>query len=1177
VKNKINKILGVVLTLVLLSSFTAGLAIPASAAGEAWTVMPTPGVGQLGNYVTGPVAGVLAGPALLTKAIDGTLYAFWVIGEPDYIYKSTDGAHTWARCSGTSDDLSPAAGPVIAIVCSPNDAKTIYLLTDNLTVNEVYRSTDAGANFVRLLTPDQSGLPTSVMVARSATCMAVGYNGGSHFIYIGCTHAAGVNADVIMMKDAFGSGWGTTGFAALGHTAILGGVLAVATTPTFDTDAQPQVIAISNGPNLFGPFPPMCFVNWQYGGGAWSLDSFVIRNFFIEDNNAANVVAGVVAATIAFPDGYNSTNFLMDFFIGLAAGGTNNGDVYEQIGFSPIDKNIQAAGNPTNIFSLAVAGGTGSAYLLAAGPGTGIVPAGQNDIWHSEDNGDNWDASKKDVVCQTAGTAKFVVMADDYADSGKAWVAVASGALLDEASVAGTADFGVSWTDYSLINTNINIINNMEVSPDYANDGTVFIVTSVGAGGALDSLWKGTGTVAADGSYWMRVAVLPLGNAATAMVQCTPKYATDKTVFMVDTATAFGYRATDGGLWFKKQISAMPPLGGFGALLVTGPTNLSIGRGPAVLATLNNGTSWIPTFIAGATPPIQSLAIASNGHLLAGDSLGRVFRCTDGIGLNYFQLPLGVAIPGGGALNVAFDAGYATNNTVYAASAATDAVYRLVVGTDTSWERIDGLPVVTWPGVSTAGSAFNANPFYSGIKTAPDGALYVADSAAVGGGVAGGDAFNLTDTAGGDFGTLTVSTGSIVVANVSGTPIVAGTYAAGTTILWGTAAAGDAFSVTANAVGTTGVWGESAGTTVPVITSDADGDASAVLNFIPLTGSYSLPDITGAAGAANARVLLRSVNATGRTDIGRGVYFEPMAYGFAGNTANLRGVWCTAGSNVLFTLEGAANRIWTYTDNLTASPKLAEPADKSNTGRTTSAMLTWTALPNCPKYEIWVSQNDSFSPIIPGGAGFSDTTAWTATNLLSGVTYYWKVCSAASTVAAPNTGRALSPWSETWEFTTGISAAEWNPFSDAENVAPVPGASGVQLKPTFQWNPADWATAYEFELSTSPTTGADGFFSTALKSLKDLNNVTWQCDSDLNYSTTYYWHVRAISATSKSVWANGVFTTMDKPVPPPAPTPPVVIEQPAPITPAWIWAIVIIGAILVIAVVVLIVTTRRVP
>jgi hypothetical protein len=31
------------------------------------------------------------------------------------------------------------------------------------------------------------------------------------------------------------------------------------------------------------------------------------------------------------------------------------------------------------------------------------------------------------------------------------------------------------------------------------------------------------------------------------------------------------------------------------------------------------------------------------------------------------------------------------------------------------------------------------------------------------------------------------------------------------------------------------------------------------------------------------------------------------------------------------------------------------------------------------------------------------------------------------------------------------------------------------------------------------------------------------------------------------------------------------------ITPAWIWAIVIIGAILVIAVIVLIVTTRRVP
>jgi len=93
--------------------------------------------------------------------------------------------------------------------------------------------------------------------------------------------------------------------------------------------------------------------------------------------------------------------------------------------------------------------------------------------------------------------------------------------------------------------------------------------------------------------------------------------------------------------------------------------------------------------------------------------------------------------------------------------------------------------------------------------------------------------------------------------------------------------------------------------------------------------------------------------------------------------------------------------------------------------------------------------------------------------------------------------------------------------------------------------------------------------------------TAWESDRDLDYSATYFWHVKAISATTSSEWATGVFTTIGPPPPPPPPPPeplpPVVIPPaPAPITPGFIWAIVIIGAVLVIAVIVLIVRTRRV-
>ena len=114
--------------------------------------------------------------------------------------------------------------------------------------------------------------------------------------------------------------------------------------------------------------------------------------------------------------------------------------------------------------------------------------------------------------------------------------------------------------------------------------------------------------------------------------------------------------------------------------------------------------------------------------------------------------------------------------------------------------------------------------------------------------------------------------------------------------------------------------------------------------------------------------------------------------------------------------------------------------------------------------------------------------------------------------------------------------------------------------------------------------------------------------TELDYSSPYYWRVKAVSGTAgagtlkESPWTSGVFITMDEPV---EPTPPVVIEEaptlpditieqpdititspaitvPLPdvveteITPTWIYIIIAVGAVLVIALLVLIVRTRRV-
>jgi hypothetical protein len=161
--------------------------------------------------------------------------------------------------------------------------------------------------------------------------------------------------------------------------------------------------------------------------------------------------------------------------------------------------------------------------------------------------------------------------------------------------------------------------------------------------------------------------------------------------------------------------------------------------------------------------------------------------------------------------------------------------------------------------------------------------------------------------------------------------------------------------------------------------------------------------------------------------------------------------------------------------------------------------------------------------------------------------------------------------------------------------SPVIGSYDVSTEPMFTWGSVLGSIRYEIALSEDPTF-------TIIEWSYNVDQTFYKVDEPLRYDTTYYWRVRGVLGepyqeggqwlTPATPWTTGIFTTASEPAPPPDPIvvqptkPEVNVEIPPTkitIEPAeqaipnyMLWIIVAVGAVLVIALIVLIVRTRRV-
>jgi hypothetical protein len=288
-------------------------------------------------------------------------------------------------------------------------------------------------------------------------------------------------------------------------------------------------------------------------------------------------------------------------------------------------------------------------------------------------------------------------------------------------------------------------------------------------------------------------------------------------------------------------------------------------------------------------------------------------------------------------------------------------------------------------------------------------------------------------------------------------------------------------------------------------------------------------------------------------------------------------------NNTLYAIVGGTS-VKTYQDILVTPPAMTTPA--ANSSQSIVTPFSWVAVPGVPAgnpitYKVEIANAASFAPgtVVQAIMVTDSLTKTTSTILDAGAQYWWRI-----RVESP----LKSKYSAVVAF--GIKPNE-NPGNIFQLLAPGPAAMDVPIRPTFQWSPVNFATGYDLQVADNPV------FVNPIDSQTNLATTVWTLTKTLDYNKVYYWRVRAVNGNTGLVgdWVQNAFTTMSLPpvttttTPPPVTTftfttqPPATYtitipptETPAPSTPAYIWVIIVIGAILVIAIIVLIARTRRV-
>ena len=190
------------------------------------------------------------------------------------------------------------------------------------------------------------------------------------------------------------------------------------------------------------------------------------------------------------------------------------------------------------------------------------------------------------------------------------------------------------------------------------------------------------------------------------------------------------------------------------------------------------------------------------------------------------------------------------------------------------------------------------------------------------------------------------------------------------------------------------------------------------------------------------------------------------------------------------------------------APVLASPANGASGVATSALALSWSAPagPAVSSYSVNVATVSNFSSTVYSWTGLT-ATSQVLPALSNSTTYYWEV----SATNAQGTG----PWASPWSFKT-VAA-----FGAPALSLPANGAVNQPPTVNFSWQPVGTAVNYELQVSTSSIlSGSSGTaFASTVYDNATITGIS-QAISGLQYSTGYYWQVRAGNGSSWSTYSS---------------------------------------------------------